>query len=92
MLERFLTVCNCMHAAFVSDQLPQPGYLGATRLGRIDISRPRVRAALSAALVLAAYRPGSPLPASPRRFTPSPATPTTPRRAADDIRNCAPRT
>jgi hypothetical protein len=47
-----------VHASFVTgqtlDQLPQPGYLGATRLGGIDINRPRARAALSAALALAA--------------------------------------
>lgn len=62
MLERFLTVCDCVHAAFISDQtldqLPQPGYLGATRLGGIDINRPRARAALSAALALAACPAG----------------------------------
>jgi hypothetical protein len=57
MLDRFLDVCDCVHAAFVSDQsldqLPQAGYLGATRLGGIDINRPRARAALAAALALA---------------------------------------
>ncbi len=62
MLERFLTVCDCVHAAFVSDaildRLPQPARLGATRLGGIDISRPRARAALSAALALAACPAG----------------------------------
>jgi hypothetical protein len=58
MLDRFLTVCDCVHASFLTgqilDQLPQPGYLGATRIGGIDINRPRARAALSAALALAA--------------------------------------
>ena len=62
MLERFLTVCDCVHAAFADDhtldQLPQPAYLGATRLGGIDINRPRARAALQAALSLAACPPG----------------------------------
>jgi len=62
MLDRFLTVCDCVHASFADDhtldQLPQPGYLGATRLGGIDISRPRARAALSAALSLAACPAG----------------------------------
>lgn len=58
MLERFLTICDCVHASFVTDQaldqLPQPAWLGRTRLGGIDINRPRARAALSAALALAA--------------------------------------
>jgi hypothetical protein len=62
MLDRFLTVCDCVHASFIDDhtldQLPQPGYLGATRLGGIDINRPRARAALSAALSLAACPAG----------------------------------
>ena len=62
MLDRFLTVCDCVHASFADDhtldQLPQPAYLGATRLGGIDISRPRARAALSAALSLAACPAG----------------------------------
>ena len=62
MLDRLLTVCDCVHASFADDhtldQLPQPGYLGATRLGGIDINQPRARAALSAALSLAACPAG----------------------------------
>jgi len=62
MLDRFLTLCDCVHASFADDhtldQLPQPAYLGATRLGGIDISRPQARAALSAALSLAACPAG----------------------------------
>jgi hypothetical protein len=62
MLDRFLTVCDCVHTSFADDhtldQLPQPGYLGATRLGGIDINQPRARAALSAALSLAACPAG----------------------------------
>jgi hypothetical protein len=46
-----------VHASFTDDQaldrLPQPGYPGPTRPGGIDISRPRARAALAAALALA---------------------------------------
>jgi hypothetical protein len=52
MLERFLDVCDCVHASFAGDQaldrLPQPACLGATRLGGFDINRPRARAALAA--------------------------------------------
>lgn len=62
MLDRLLTVCDCAHASFAGDrtlgQLPQPAYLGATRLGGIDISRARARAALSAAPSLAACPAG----------------------------------
>jgi hypothetical protein len=56
MLDRFLTVCDCVDAAFVTDTtldlLPQPAWPGRTRLGGIDINRPRARAALSAVLAL----------------------------------------
>ena len=62
MLDRFLTVCDSVHASFADDhtpgQLPQPARLGATRLGGIDINRPRARAALSAALSLASRPAG----------------------------------
>jgi hypothetical protein len=62
MLDRFLTLCDCVHACFADDhtldQLPQPAYLGTTRLGGIDINRPRARAALHAALSLAACPAG----------------------------------
>jgi len=48
MLDCFLDVCDCVHASFAGDQaldrLPQPGCLGATRLGGIGINRPRARA------------------------------------------------
>jgi len=36
--------------------LPQPSRLGATRTGGIDLNKPRIRAALAAALALAAAR------------------------------------
>ena len=37
-----------------SDQLPLPARIGATRTGGIDLNKPRIRAALAAALALAA--------------------------------------
>ena len=36
------------------DGLPLPSRIGATRTGGIDLNKPRIRAALSAALALAA--------------------------------------
>src|ERR1700737_1126727 len=47
----------CMDAAFVSDetldQLPTPSQIGKTRVGGIDLNKPRTRAVLTAILSLA---------------------------------------
>jgi hypothetical protein len=58
MVERFCTTLDCVDVSFIGDQLldqlPAPTQIGATRVGGIDLNKPRLRAALSAALVLAA--------------------------------------
>ena len=58
MAERFATILDCADIAFIADgtldELPLPSRLGATRLGGVDLNKPRIRAALSAALALAA--------------------------------------
>jgi hypothetical protein len=55
---RFATTLDCADIAFIADgfldDLPLPSRLGATRTGGIDLNKPRIRAALSAALALAA--------------------------------------
>lgn len=60
--DRFCTTLDCVDVAFVPDglldQLPTPSRLGATRMGGIDLNRPRLRHALSAALALAAAPTG----------------------------------
>jgi hypothetical protein len=57
ILERFLTTLHCVDAAFVADQtleqLPLPAYVGRTRVGGVDLNKPRMRAALAAVLALA---------------------------------------
>jgi hypothetical protein len=57
MLERFLTTLDCVDAAFIADQtldqLPLPSQIGSTRVGGVDLGRPRIRAALAAVLALA---------------------------------------
>jgi hypothetical protein len=54
---RFATALDCADVAFIADgildQLPLPSQLGAVRTGGIDLNKPRIRAALSAALALA---------------------------------------
>src|SRR5207245_4982207 len=67
MLEHFLTTMDCVHVAFISDatldQLPLPSVVGKTRVGGIDLDKPRIRAVLAAVLALAP---------SPMGFTVSP--------------------
>ena len=57
ILERFMDNLYCMDAAFVSDdtldQLPTPSRVGETRIGGIDLNKPRTRAVLMATLALA---------------------------------------
>jgi hypothetical protein len=64
MAERFATALDCADISFLADgtldELPLPAQLGTTRVGGIDLNKPRIRAALSAALALTA---------APRGFT-----------------------
>jgi hypothetical protein len=58
MAGRFATTLDCADIAFIADgtldELPQPSQLGAIRTGGIDLNKPRIHAALAAALALAA--------------------------------------
>ncbi|MGH3864523.1 MAG: hypothetical protein ACRDQ4_00010 [Pseudonocardiaceae bacterium] len=62
MVDRFATTLDCVDTTFITDQLldqlPAPTQIGATRVGGIDMNKPRLRAALSAALALAAAPDG----------------------------------
>ena len=62
MVERFCTTLDCVDTTFVGDglldQLPAPTQIGATRVGGVDLNKPRIRAALSAALALSAAPDG----------------------------------
>jgi hypothetical protein len=55
--ERFATTLDCADISFlpdgVLDELPRPSRIGAVRTGGIDLNKPRIRAALAAALALA---------------------------------------
>jgi hypothetical protein len=57
MVDRFTSMLDCVDVGFlpdgILDQLPAPSQLAGTRIGSIDLDRPRVRAALAAALALA---------------------------------------
>lgn len=58
MTERFCTVLDCVDVGYIRDdlldELPQPSWIGATRVGGIDLNKPRIRAALAAVLALSA--------------------------------------
>jgi len=57
MADRFATALDCADIGFlpdgVLDELPQPAQAGTRRIAGIDLNKPRIRAALSAALALA---------------------------------------
>jgi hypothetical protein len=58
MVDRFTTTLDCVDIGFLPedtlDQLPLPSRLGTTRIGGIDLNKPRIRATLAAVLALAA--------------------------------------
>jgi hypothetical protein len=57
MTDRFCTALDCVDTGFIPDgtldQLPLPSQVGATRVGGIDLNKPRARAVLAAVLALA---------------------------------------
>jgi hypothetical protein len=57
MATRFAGALDCVDTAFlpdgILDDLPAPARIGAVRTGGIDLNKPRMRAALAAALALA---------------------------------------
>src|SRR5712671_2053734 len=57
MADRFTTALDCADIGFlpdgVLDELPLPAQAGASRIAGVDLNKPRIRAALAAALALA---------------------------------------
>ncbi|MGH3848416.1 MAG: hypothetical protein ACRDRT_01715, partial [Pseudonocardiaceae bacterium] len=58
MLERFCTTVDCVDVAFIPDgildELLQPSTIGNTRVGGVDLNKPRTRTTLAAVTALAA--------------------------------------
>jgi hypothetical protein len=56
MADRFATALDCADIGFLPDglldELPQPAHAGDSRIAGVDLNKPRIRAALSAALAL----------------------------------------
>ena len=93
ILERFLTIVGCLHACFVSDetleQLPEPAPIGQTRVGGIDLHKPRRRRVAQAVLALAASPGGCTTADLVRQIHAMSGPPESAygvRRAADDIK------
>ena len=72
MVDRFTTTLDCVDTTFIADglldRLPAPVQLGATRVGGVDLNKPRIRGALAAVLALS-HPMNSPSPSSPPRST-----------------------
>jgi hypothetical protein len=62
MIERFCTTLDCVDVAFLPDatldDLPLASHVGATRVGGVDLNKPRIRNTLAAALALSAAPDG----------------------------------
>jgi hypothetical protein len=93
MVDRFTTTLDCVDVTLIPDQLldqlPAPTQIGATRVGGIDLNKPRLRAALSAALALAAAPAGftvTEFTTKIHTMTGQTGTDYTPRQAAYDLR------
>jgi hypothetical protein len=93
MAERFCTTLDCVDVGFIPDRLlddlPLPSQIGATRVGGIDLNKPRLRNALSALLALAAAPHGfsvTQFAAKVRAMTGQTDTDYTTRQAAYDLR------
>jgi len=56
MVERFCTALDCVDVGFIPDgtldQLPLPWQIGATRVGGIDLNKPRMRSVMAGVLAL----------------------------------------
>jgi hypothetical protein len=93
MIDRFTSMLDCVDVAFlpdgILDQLPAPSQIGATRVGGIDLNRPRMRNTLTAVLALAVAPDGftvADLATKVRSLTGTAETDYTVRQAAYDLR------
>ena len=93
MTERFCTTLDCVDIGFLPDatldELPAPSQIGATRVGGVDLNKPRIRTALAAVLALAAAPDGftvADLAAKVPTMTGQTDTGDTTRQAAYDLR------
>jgi hypothetical protein len=90
MVGRFCTALDCVDVGFLPedtlDQLPLPSRIGATRIGGIDLNKPRIRSTLAAVLALAAAPGGFTVTDLTKVHTMTGQTTYTTRQAAYDLR------
>ena len=93
MVDRFTSMLDCVDVAFlpdgILDQLPAGSQIGATRVGGIDLNRPRMRNTLEAVVALAVAPDGftvTDLAAKVRSLTGQDDDQYTVRQAAYDLR------
>src|SRR6266540_4193271 len=93
LVDRFTSMLDCVDVGFlpdgVLDQLPTPSQIGTTRVGGVDINKPRIRAATAAVLALAVSPDGftvADLAAKVRSLTGQSEHDYTIRQAAYDLR------
>ncbi len=93
LLERFLTVLDCVDAAFIADhtldQLPLGCQVGKTRVGGVDLNKPRIRAVLHGVLALAASPAGFTAAQLAGKVQAMTGRGCTPRQAAYDLQETA---
>jgi hypothetical protein len=93
ILERFLDAVGCINSCFVSDEtldnLPQPAMIGQTKVGGIDLNKPRIRSVAEAVLALSPSPAGftsSDLARQVHSITGKPESEYRVRRAAYDLK------
>jgi hypothetical protein len=93
IVDRFCTTLDCVDVGFLPDslldELPQPSQTGATRVGGVDLNKPRIRTALAAVLALSAAPGGftvADLTAKVHAMTGQTDSDYTTRQAAYDLR------
>ena len=90
ILHRFLEVLHCVDLTWIGDgtldQLPEPSQIGRTRVGGVDMNRPRTRAVMEAVISLSSSPQGFAIRALAARVAEITGLPYHPRQAAYDLK------
>lgn len=99
ILNRFANALRCIDVSSIADsrwdELPTASQVGRTRVGGVDINKPRMRAVMQAVITLSAAPAGfssSDVAAQVSAIRNTPADQYTARQAAYDLKNCAAKT
>src|SRR5262249_54006162 len=90
MLQRFLEVLRCVDVTCIDnatlDRLPQPSQVGRTRVGGVDINKPRTRGVIEAVIALSPAPAGFSISALAARVGEITGLPYHSRQAAYDLK------